>query len=207
MRLSVQNAIVPRFATVTVAPGAEPSGGLLGAPRPARKRRGISRSLGARHQAARRRDSSTGRAVPAVPARMHLQLRKDLSSHNPRAWPPGPSRAGRQTTMSEELPREEGLISEESERWISNLFSALTPQHRKYLLFPWNEVPKVPEETPATEAEADVPRDAAEEPDSRRVQKSAVLCLMSCPLLLHRRGVCCACMGGMLKSKKSVELV
>ena len=36
----------------------------------------------------------------------------------------------RQTTMSEELPREEGLPeeSEESERWISNLFSARTDE-------------------------------------------------------------------------------
>ena len=36
----------------------------------------------------------------------------------------------RQTTMSEELPREEGLPeeSEESERWISDLFSARTDE-------------------------------------------------------------------------------
>ena len=99
----------------------------------------------------------------------------------------------RQTTMSEELPREEGLPeeSEESERWISNLFSALTPQHRKYLLFPWNEVPKVPEETPATEAEADVPREplAAEEPEAattvlcRKVRCCVVLLLFFCTVV------------------------
>ena len=99
----------------------------------------------------------------------------------------------RQTTMSEELPREEGLPeeSEESERWISSLFSALTPQHRKYLLFPWNEVPKVPEETPATEAEADVPREplAAEEPEAattvlcRKVRCCVVLLLFFCTVV------------------------
>ena len=100
--------------------------------------------------------------------------------------------------MSEELPREEGLPeeSEESERWISNLFSALSPQHRKYLLFPWNEGPKVPEETPATEAEADVPREplALEEPEA--AERKVLCCFVfmyPAPLLLHRRGVCCAC--------------
>ena len=91
--------------------------------------------------------------------------------------------------MSEELPREEGLPeeseeSEESERWISNLFSALTPQHRKYLLFPWNEGPKVPEETPATEAEADVPREplASEEPEA--AERKVLCCFVLCILLL-----------------------
>ena len=90
--------------------------------------------------------------------------------------------------MSEELPREEGLSaeseeSEESERWISNLFSALSPQHRKYLLFPWNEGPKVPEETPATEAEADVPREplAAEEPEA--AERTVLCCFVLCFLL------------------------